>query len=155
MNGVPFRFRRQKNSTWIPAKLVWLSTIQPGQNWANLKSQNYKNVSSLWTGFASFTSERYIYLLKLCGQIEFLQNFVRLILWAADLLGRAAEISDLLNPRNRIFKNNRVFLRARPARLSGPFRAKRLFFVPTQAKAWAALSWPFGPSASPLGHASL
>jgi hypothetical protein len=32
MNGVPFRFSRQKNSTWIPAKLVSFPSIQPGQN---------------------------------------------------------------------------------------------------------------------------
>ena len=38
----------------------------------------------------------------------------------------------------------------KPARLSGPYRAKRLFMF-TQAKAWAEFSWPFGPSASPLG----
>jgi hypothetical protein len=37
------------------------------------------------------------------------------------------------------------------ARLSGPDRAKRLFMF-TQAKAWAEFSWPFGPSASPLGN---
>ena len=71
MNGVPFRFSRQKNSTWIPAKLVWLSTIQPGQNWANLKSQNYKNVSDLSIGFTSITSEIYLYLLRVSGQRDF------------------------------------------------------------------------------------
>src|SRR6266436_5629757 len=36
-------------------------------------------------------------------------------------------------------------------RLSGPYRAKRLFMF-TQAKAWAEFSWPFGPSVSPLGN---
>jgi hypothetical protein len=41
----------------------------------------------------------------------------------------------------------------KPARLSGPYRAKRLCMF-TQAKAWAEFSWPFGPSASPLGNPS-
>ena len=44
MNGVLLRFRQQKNSTWNPAKLNLLLTIQPGQNWANLKSQTSKNL---------------------------------------------------------------------------------------------------------------
>jgi hypothetical protein len=35
----------------------------------------------------------------------------------------------------------------KPARLSGSYRAKRLFMF-TQAKARAEFSWPFGPSAS-------
>jgi hypothetical protein len=35
----------------------------------------------------------------------------------------------------------------KPARLSGPYRAKRLCMF-AQAKAWAEFSWPFGPSAS-------
>jgi len=34
-----FGFRRQKNSIWAPAKLC--TSIQPGQNWANLKSPRY------------------------------------------------------------------------------------------------------------------
>ena len=109
MNGVLVRIRRQKNSTWIPAKLVSLPSIQPGQNWANLKSQNYKNISDLSIGFASITSEFHIYLLRLFGQTEFFKISFTSSSEPPDLLGRAAEISDLLKARNWILRNNRFF----------------------------------------------
>jgi len=73
-----------------------------------LKSQNYKNASDLSIGFASITSEGYLYLLKLCGQTEFFKISFTPSSEPPDLLGRAAEISDLLKPCNRIFKNNWV-----------------------------------------------
>jgi hypothetical protein len=75
-----------------------------------LKSQNYKNISDLSIGFASITSEFHIYLLRLFGQTEFFKISFTSSSEPPDLLGRAAEISDLLKPRNWIFENNRFFV---------------------------------------------
>jgi hypothetical protein len=65
--------------------------------------------SDLSIGFASITSEFHIYLLRLFGQTEFFKFSFTLFSEPPDLLGRAAEISNLLRPRNRIFENNRFF----------------------------------------------
>jgi hypothetical protein len=48
--------------------------------------KTYKNLSDLSTGVADIISEFYLYLLKVSGQREFLQNFVHLALRAARLI---------------------------------------------------------------------
>ena len=95
MNGVPVRIRRQKNSTWIPAKLGSITINSTGTKLSQFEVPKLEEHSDLSIGFASFTSEFHIYLLRLFGQTEFFENFVHLIFRAARLLGRDAEISEL------------------------------------------------------------
>ena len=110
MNGVLFASGDKKTQLGIRLNWVSFPSIQPGQNWANLKSQNYKNISDLSIGFASFTSEFHIYLLRVSGQRDFLRISSPAPSVPPNVLGRAAEISDLLKPRNWIFENKSGFV---------------------------------------------
>jgi hypothetical protein len=75
-----------------------------------LKSQNYKNVSDLSIGFTGITSEFYLYLLRVSGQREFFRISFPAPSVPPNVLGRAAEISDLLKPRNSIFENSSILV---------------------------------------------
>jgi hypothetical protein len=66
---------------------------------------NTQEPSNLSAGVASITSELYLYLLINRGQREFLSISFTSASEPSDFSGRAAEISNLLSQRNRIYEN--------------------------------------------------
>ena len=120
MNGVLFRFRRQKNSTWIPAKLVLTFINSTGTKLSQFEVPKLiRTVSDLSTGAADIISEFYLYLLRVSGQRKFCKISFTSPSEPPDLLGRAAEISDLLKPCNRIFGIIPIFVHCNPCAHGG------------------------------------